>query len=196
VPVAAPEFRANWSKLALKSVRRLAAPERDRVLDAIGEPTLAQIRAASALAWLPAEAHHRVALAVERELGSDGARAFFRDLMLVSFDRPLIRPLVEGGLRLFGATPKAVLRLTPQAWSLVARRCGTIAVEDGATPGGARLLVDGIPPALSTTALVAIVTGNCWAVLSRLRLDGDVVADLTSLRRGSFRVEVTPQRAR
>jgi hypothetical protein len=196
VAAAVPEFRASWSKLALKSVRRLAPAERDRVIAAIGEPTLATIRGAGVLAWLPADAHMRIADGVVEVLGETGAENFFRDLMLISFERPLIRPLLDGGLRIFGATPKSVLRMTPQAWSLVSRGCGAFSVEDGATPGSVRLRVDSVPPKVATLGFVAIVVGNCHAVLSRLRLEGQVARETSRLRRGSFHVDVIPHAPR
>src|SRR4051812_20404510 len=114
----APQFRANWTKLTLKFLRARPAPERDPILTRIGVDVLGQVRAAGVFEWLPAPLHLAVANSIHDTLGADGGRRFWRDLMEVSFERSLLKPLVDGGLRLFGRSPLGILRMTPQAYSL------------------------------------------------------------------------------
>ena len=179
-----PQFRANYSKLALKLARRL--PERDAVLNATGDESVRAITEASRLEWLPAERHMALTDAIQHVLGSSGAQSFWRDLMLTSFEGRLLKPLVEGGLRLFGRTPRAILRLTPQAYSLVARGCGEISVSHD--EGLVRLDVHGLPALLRTPGFVSLCHGNCLAVLAFLGRKGTVESQISSLHSGSFAV--------
>src|SRR4051812_18532192 len=117
-----PQFRANWTKLILKWVRGLPAPQGDIIVAAIGPATIEEVRVAGVFDWLPATAHLRVTDAI-REILGEGARGFWRNLMHASLSRSLLQPLLEGGLRLFGRSPHSILRMTPQAVALIARSC-------------------------------------------------------------------------
>jgi hypothetical protein len=188
----AAQFRANYTKLALKLARRLPAPSGAAVVAAVGEATIKEIVGAGVLQWLPAEKHQRVVAAVFETLGAEGTRNFWCNLMLQSFQRSLLKPLVEGGLRLFGRTPRAILKLTPQAYSLIARDCGVIQVEDA--EGAVRLRFDELPALLRTPAFVELCHGNCLAVLGFLDQRGSITPDLTRLSRGSFSLAVAAAR--
>jgi hypothetical protein len=177
-----PHFRANYSKLALKLARRL--PERDAILRAAGDESVRRIGEAGMLEWLPAERHMAVTNAVQQILGATSAQSFWRDLMLLSFEGRLLKPLVQGGLRLFGRTPRAILRLSPQAYSLIARECGEISVSDDR--GRVRLDFNGLPGSLRTPGFVSLCHGNCLAVLAFVDRHGIVDAQVTSLQSGSF----------
>jgi hypothetical protein len=114
-----PSIRVNWSKLALKWLRQLPDGEREAVRARIGAETLSRIGSAGVFEWLPANVHMAIVDAVRATLGDRGSRRYWRELMVASFDRSLLKPLVDGGLRLFGRSPSAILRLTPQAYQLV-----------------------------------------------------------------------------
>jgi hypothetical protein len=190
--MAEAQFRANWTKLTLKWLRQLPAPHGDQIREVIGHPTLEQVGRAGVFEWLPATIHMRVAGAVRSVLGPT-ARSFWRDLMRASLQRSLLKALAEGGLRLFGRTPHAVLRMTPQAYSLIARGCGVIDVTAGPTPGSAILTFDALPAELRVPAWVDVCAGNCEAVLDLLELPGTVSEDARGLGAGRFVVVTTPR---
>jgi hypothetical protein len=186
------QFRANWTKLALRQVGRLEEPHRSTTLSLVGNASLSTVRQAGVLTWLPAEHHHAVATALDQALGAEGARHFWRDLMVLSFERSLLRPLVDGGLRVFGRTPRSVLRLSPQAYSLIARQCGVLSISDGRAPGSVRVAFDALPALLRSRAFLELCHGNCLAVLRYLKLPGTVEPDRSGLTGGSFHLDVTP----
>src|SRR5256885_16758680 len=93
-----PEFRANWSKLVLRWVRGL--PERDLVLATIGQDAVDTVHQAGVFEWLPATVHMHLTDSIRQALGDD-ARRFWRELMHASLSRSLLKPLLDGGLRLF-----------------------------------------------------------------------------------------------
>ena len=186
----APQFRANWTKLALKRVGRLDEPHRSTVLTLVGDTSLRAVREAGVLGWLAADHHHKVAAAIDQALGATSARHFWRDLMLLSFERSLLRPLVEGGLRVFGRTPRSVLRLAPQAYSLIARHAGVLSITDGRARGSVRVAFDALPSLLRSRAFLELCHGNCLAVLRFLDSDGEVEVDRAGLSAGSFHLDV------
>jgi hypothetical protein len=187
-----PQLRANWTKLALHVVRELPAHERDAVLAAAGDLLIARIRGAGLFEWLPVTLHLGLANALREVLGARAGR-FWTDLQVASYERSLLKPLIDGGLRLFGHTPRSMLRLTPQAFSLVARRCGTITVSGGEIVGAARLVFDDVPRELRTPAWVEIIVANCQAVLDYLKMRGEVSVDASGLDAGRFETVTTPR---
>jgi hypothetical protein len=188
----APQFRANWTKLTLKFLRDRAAPDRDPILTRVSGEVLAQVRAAGVFEWLPASLHLAIANAVHGALGQYGSRRFWRDLMVLSFDRSLLKPLVDGGIRLFGRSPLGILRMTPQAYSLISRDCGVVRVDPGPGPGSVRLTFDALPPQLRVPAWVEVCAGNCEAALAALDLRGTVTTDASALDDGRFVVVTVP----
>jgi hypothetical protein len=187
---ATPQFRANWTKLALKVLR--TRPERDAVLARIGGDVLGQVRQAGVFEWLPAPLHLAIANAIHAVLGEDGGRHFWRDLMQVSFERSLLKPLVDGGTRLFGRSPHGILRMTPQAYQLVTRGCGVVRVSSAESPGSVLLTFSELPPMLRVPIWVEICMGNCEAALLALGLRGTVTADSRELAQGQFTVRTVP----
>jgi hypothetical protein len=186
---ATPLIRANWSKYTLRHLRRLPAAARQAVLAETGEGSLAQIGSAGVLAWLPAEHHARIFDAAHKVLGEPGAVAFWCDVMLSNFEQPLLRPLVQGGMRLFGGTPYSIYRMSPHAWSLVTRDCGAHSVTRGDGSVEACVAFDDLPRVLQTAGFVAHCMGNCEAVLRFLGLRG-AVGLAPRQRAGSLMIEV------
>ncbi|MCU1277705.1 MAG: hypothetical protein JWM53_1251 [bacterium] len=186
-----PQFRANWTKLILKWIRRLPASQSEVILATIGPATIEEVHAAGVFDWLPATAHLQVTDAVRESLG-EGARGFWRDLMHASLSRSLLKPLLEGGLRLFGRSPHSILRMTPQAVSLIARSCGTILVSRAEAPDSTRLTFENLPPPLRRPSWVEVCAGNCEGVLDYLELGGTVTTATGDLAAGRFDVVTAP----
>jgi hypothetical protein len=184
------EFRANWTKLVLKWVRQ--RPDRDLVLATVGPDAIDRVHRAGVFEWLPATVHMHVTDAIREALAGD-ARHFWRELMYASLSRSLLKPLLEGGLRLFGRSPHSILRMTPQAFSLIARGCGTILISRGEAASSTRLSFESLPPLLRRPSWVEVCAGNCEGVLDYLALDGSVITQVGELAHGRFDVFTTPR---
>jgi hypothetical protein len=184
-----PQFRANYTKLTLKALRVLPERQRQSVLDRIGIDTVILIRGAGILDWLPAELHVRLLSALHATLGSSGACRFWRELMVMSLNRALLRPLIEGGLGLFGRAPRSLLRMAPQAHSLVTRGCGRIVTCD-LDERTVRLSYVELPSVLATGPYAEQGQGSCEAVLDYLELRGTVMPRLEQLTRGTIAFDV------
>ncbi len=190
---AAPCIRANWTKLALKFLRQRPAPERDPVLARLGDDALRKVRAAGVFDWLPAPLHLSLVEALRATRGDEEARRFWRGLMLASFDRALLKPLFEGGLRLFGRSPRGILRMTPQAYQLVTRDCGSVRTESNDGDGGILLTFSELPPPLRVPGWVEVCAGNCEAALDALGQQGTVRIGSRELADGRFTIYTVPR---
>jgi hypothetical protein len=176
-------FRAGWTKLAVQGVNRLTADERTRVRAAIGEEMLTRIREASTVGWLPGEAHIAVMRAVEKELGRDGARAFWRERMRPVFQSTLVRGFLGSTLRLFDTTPYSVLRCSPAIYRLVTRKAG---IHEVFNPEPTLTVVSfrETPAPLFISAFHALCHGQCQAVLDFVKVAGEVTEKIG--RAGEF----------
>lgn len=194
VAVAKPSsIRAGYTKLALKLLRQERSDtERSLVLRAIGDEKLAKIRSTGALGFLPARYHAAVADATMSSLGQRAAREFWRDVMLSSFDRALLKPIVRGAFSIYGRRPSSIMRMTPQAWSLVWRNCGRSWMDRDDAKNQAVMHFDDLPPVMCwSTGIIESFVSNCDAALEYCKKDGKVSPDYSLLKKGGFRIEVT-----
>src|SRR2546423_4639348 len=122
-------IRMSWAKLAVSTAKRMPEPARTKALGALGD-LRREVRDAGILDWKPAEVFVSVAEAVATALGRRGGRDFWRDVLMEAFDRRLLQPLVRGALVIHGRTPRSILRMTPQAYSLSFKHCGEVSLHD------------------------------------------------------------------
>jgi hypothetical protein len=82
------------------------------------------IEAAPRSAWLPVALNVRWVEGVERQLGWPAGLEFLAARVGDQLENPLFRSFVQGGIRLFGLDPGALVRLIPRGLSIVFRDCG------------------------------------------------------------------------
>lgn len=140
-------IRANWAKFSVACLKRLEASSCEAVLRSLPDDVGSHIREAGPLAWLSAEIFLDLAQAVADALPDRDAIAYWRMNLRRSMEQPFIKPLVEGGLFLFGRSPAALIRRTPQSWQLVSKGCGKwhVAVDEDAKQ--ARVCLEDLAPA-------------------------------------------------
>jgi hypothetical protein len=154
------EIRASWLKYTMRGVRRQPADIAARVSKATGESLVRSIREAPAMGWMPGEHFVTVCTALRETLGADGARAFWNESLHDAIDQSLIRPLAMGGLKIFGRTPSALCRRTPQAWALVTRHFGEMHAAPPDDPRRCVVRVEGLPAHARTHALLHMWEGG------------------------------------
>lgn len=143
------------------------------------EPVRSVIRQASRLGWVPADCFAAITEATLAGLGKDGAQDFWSSRLRASFELPLMRPLAQGGVFLYGKDPGSIIRMTPKAYPLVFRECGFTDVEVEAR--NATLRIADIPPPLRTDGVVQCFAGHCRAALGFTGVDGVIELDARSL---------------
>ncbi len=158
--MAQSEIRASWLKFTMRGVRRQPADVASRVAKAMGDARVQAIRDAPALAWMPGDHFIAICTALSDTLGADGARAFWNESLHEAIDQTLMRPLALGGLRIFGRTPAALCRRTPQAWALVTRNFGEMYAEPLDDARSCIVRVEGLPANARTLALLHMWEGG------------------------------------
>lgn len=119
-----PAIRASHAKSNLSSLSRLGADAERRVRAAIRPDTLDAIEGASRVEWLPVELDVEVTEAIERALGAEACRQWAREGLRISMETPLLRPVVDGVVRLFGLSPEHLFRVVPRGIGQVYRSVG------------------------------------------------------------------------
>jgi hypothetical protein len=180
-----PQVRANWLKYTVRSAKRYPAPAGPRILDSIGDTLRTAIRAAGPLGWQPAEDFIALCRAIREGVGVEGAQAFWRKSLNDSINEPFIRPLALGGLYLFGFTPAALYRRTPQAWALVTRDAGQMSTESGPETDSLLMKVRDLPPACRSMDLLYMWEGGFVGQADFTDCDATVLTDTRALERGA-----------
>lgn len=179
-----PAIRTSWAKLAISVAKRMPDPERARILDALA-PQRNELREASVLEWRPAEMFVAVTEAVEVAVGPQGGRNFWCDVMMAAFDRRVLHPFVRGSLLIHGRTPGSILRMTPKAYLVSFRNCGTSHLYETDARNRVRMQFDGLPPVMwQSDSAMRCFAGNCDASIKYLKLTGTATRHDDDLQRG------------
>lgn len=173
----APQVRANWMKFIIHCAKELDEPSRSRILSAIPEDARREIRSSGRLEWIPAITFVRLADAIVDGVGPAGARAFWRRSLHGSIEVPFIRPLLHGALFLWGDTPAALVRRTPQAWLLTTRNCGEFRVVETGDDDSIIFRSDNVVPLFRTANLLPMWAGGLEAQLTWMRVAGSVTTN-------------------
>lgn len=188
------KVRANWLKLVVGQAKRQAPYPRDAFFEALGSETRREIREMGKLAWVEAEYFHRLAAAIFEGMGPEPGTEFWRAAMADSLGRPLLRPLREGALGMFGKSPASLFRFSKQAWSLVTRELCTVRFQergdDDELDGGCVTFGE-IVPVLAPAEFSLFCKGASQAVVDVLRFEGAASLCEVSAAARRVRVEVT-----
>ena len=143
---AAPAMRGAMTRALLDCVRKLRPADRDRVLARAGDGVMA-IDAATALEWIPMRTHMGLSESLFAVVGVTRGIDVWRDAMLLSLDRPILRTFVKMSTNLFGVTPSSILRQTERLYPYLTRGIGSAAFVPGPTPRGGHFLLKAFPSA-------------------------------------------------
>lgn len=167
-------MRANWAKFTVRCVKRAGEPVRTAMLAAIPAALRAEIREAGPLDWLPARVFAELCEAIRVGAGADGARVFWRQSLRDAIRQPFIQPLARGALFLWGKTPLALVRRTPQAWQLVSRNCGELKAVEMGEELAITLRVSQLPAVCRKQGLLLMWEGGLMSQLDAVDALGSV----------------------
>jgi hypothetical protein len=154
-------IRAGFARTAMKRAAALSPALAQHLRQRLG-PTLSyEFDEAPLLGWMPYEIDVAMAEGVQEELGREGRRGFVIGNTHAVADEPALRPLVQGAFRVFGVTPEAILRMTPQLWKIAYKNVAELSVGAASSSGRTRtvtLVGQRVCPALleSRAALVVV----------------------------------------
>ncbi len=167
---AEPQVRVAQLKADLEVLPEIWPDRAERIRARLRPDTMAAIEAATRLDWMPFAVNLEVVEAVHAEEGDAGTRAWSRRALLRSARAPLLKPLVDGAVRLFGLEPGGVLRFAPRVWETVFRHCGDMEVAGGESE--ARISLVGLPPALRHHLFLVSIAGAVDATCDICRVRG------------------------
>ena len=127
--IKASYFQANIDAIALLGPRRLEIETRMA-------SEIAATRAASRADWLPMAWDQKLCALINDVGGHEAVIACNRASFLAATEGAFLRPIIQGALRLFGVSPRAILRQVEPTWAAGSRHAGTMLVqcdEDHAT---------------------------------------------------------------
>jgi hypothetical protein len=182
-----PSMRASYIKdnvAALALLGDAAARIEARVPDVI-----ATVAAASKLEWMPLQLDIALTAAVFAESGRDGVRAWSRRALLQSLQGPLLKPILDGAVTLFGLSPPALLKRSPLIWKQIYRDCGLLHIEEPERHV-VNVVIAGVPTLISDdVGYLEGTAGAFEAVLELTHVKGHV--DVVAVPVG-FRVAWSP----
>lgn len=158
----------------MRCAKRAREPLRAALLASIPDSLRAEIREAGALDWLPARVFVDLCEAIRAGAGPAGARAFWRQSLRDAIRQPFIQPLARGALFLWGKTPTALVRRTPQAWQLVSRHCGEMKAVEPAEPATVGLRVEQLPVSCRKQGLLLMWEGGLMGLLDAVEAQGSI----------------------
>jgi hypothetical protein len=168
-------MRANWAKFTVRCAKRAAEPLRSTLLSSIPDALRAEIREAGALEWVPARVFVELCEAIRLGAGPVGARTFWRQSLRDAIRQPFIQPLARGALFLWGKTPTALVRRTPQAWQLVSRNCGELKAVESSEERTITLRVEHLPAVARKQGLILMWEGGLMSQLDAVDAEGSIV---------------------
>jgi hypothetical protein len=187
-----PAYRVSSARAMLAELERRFPDQARRLREEIPADVLASVRDALSLTWLDAEVHHQMADWIHRALGDRDYRDLWRNVFLEMVRLPLFRPMSEGAIRLFGATPASLARWTARGYTLASRGLGamTLAVDE---PDGRRVVIEvaGYPPALAASGSNVVATaGSFDGFLDLTGVQGEVTVTANEPERGFARYQI------
>lgn len=164
-----PQTRASYFAGKVSALSVLGA--REELARSRLDVVLKGLAGLSRVDWIPVAWDIELSQVVA-ELGGLGAvRAVNAQAMLLSLDRPLIRPFVSVGVSLFGLSPGTLIRLLPRIWAGTTKDLGRIEVPELKDDAG-RVAFLGVPP--EATADAALLEGICGIFEGILQVSGCV----------------------
>lgn len=124
-----PEVRALLLQNNLSSVEQLRSFDRERwakVLARWGPEAYEAVCKVSRIGWVDVKYDVQLATAIAEELGTPALREWARSSISKAMASPILKPLVDGAVHIFGAEPAALYRWICRAWGVLFRNCGDL----------------------------------------------------------------------
>jgi hypothetical protein len=185
-----PRILATFVQSSLEEMADLDAGVAQQVRERLKPDTLRTIEEASPISWLPVQTDVELTDCFFEIAGPGRATRAFRENMANSLHKPLLRPLVEGALGIFGRNPVKLMRWVPKGWSLIYRDCGEMKFA-GSSEGEARIELEGLPQAIAGSR--TYLTGTASTILAFvdfLDVTGQVVLEGPDPATGSAAFEI------
>lgn len=170
-----PLIRVAQLRADLEVLPEIWPDRAERIRARLRPETEAAIASATRLDWLPFAANLELIEAVHAEGGEPAVREWARRALLRTARAPLLKPIVDGAVRLFGLEPGGVLRFAPRVWEIVFRHCGEMEVAPRERE--ARLSLVRLPPPARHHPFLISVAGAVEATCEICRVKGQATVE-------------------
>ena len=165
-------------------------PESDEILDALPEESRAMMRGVGRGEWLPVSLDIDLNIAMWDVLGEVGVRRVCSRSIVDSLNGPLLGPLAQGTIRLFGVSPRHFYRMVPRGWSQVYRNAGSASFGD-CDVGRVRLSYEDLPPEFFERGYLEGIAGGLEGLLKFCQLPGESLIRMRDPNGGRLQVDVS-----
>ncbi|MCG8590179.1 MAG: hypothetical protein MJE66_12880 [Proteobacteria bacterium] len=140
-----PRILASIVQGSLEAFDTLEGDLGAQVRQRLKPETLERVETTSQVAWLPVALDVELTEAFFAVAGRERAERVLRENLAASFDRPLLKPMLEGAFAIFGRSPERMLKWSSKVWSLLYRDCGQMKLVSGEAGRATLELVDLTP---------------------------------------------------
>jgi hypothetical protein len=178
-----PRIRGTQVRENVASLGKLGPDEGEAVRDALPEDVYRRALEVSRVEWVDVAVDVLITEAVESALGHEAMLRWSRRAIQAARDTPLLGPMFEGGLALFGVQPAAFLKLLPRGWGHVYKNCGEVSVTRSGK-GYATIQWSGVPEVIAQSdAYLAGVGASFEALLQITEVSCTVTHEVTAPNR-------------
>jgi hypothetical protein len=172
--MAEAQVRANWPKFVVYCSKRFKDAKGAPLVDVIPGDMRRQIREVGRLSWQDARWLMDLAELICQACGAEGARAFWRSSFQEAISQPIMAPLARGALMLWGNTPDALVRRTPQAWQLQTRGCGHLKAISLEEKNAIILRGENLPRMFRGEGFIRMCEGGLESEMAYFKVSGSV----------------------
>ena len=168
------QVRGNWPKFIVRCTKRHKGADGTAIADVLSADLRREIREAGRLTWQGAHLLVGLAEEIRQACGATEARAFWRACFLESISQPMMAPLARGALLLWGNSPDALVRRTPQAWQLMTRGCGNLKAVSVDEKNAIILRAENMPRSFRVDGFLCMGEGGLESEMDYFGLVGSV----------------------
>ncbi|MEM7153281.1 MAG: hypothetical protein AAF799_10600 [Myxococcota bacterium] len=183
--------RYRGSQLIAKLRALDEEPESDQILEALPEQTRTMMRGVGRGEWLPVSVDIDLNTAMWDVLGEVGIRRVCARSILDSLNGPLLGPLAQGTIRLFGVSPRHFFKMVPRGWSQVYRNAGSASFDDCELGRSVRLSYEELPPEFFARGYLEGIAGGLEGLLRFCELPGESIIRMRDPSGGRLHVDVS-----
>ncbi len=183
-------MRASQMQQNIESLKKLGPETEAKVLAALPPEVIPAMQSEMKTAWLPLDLDVELTDAIQRVLGTKGVRDWARDAFSGSTSGPLLRPMLDGGLRIFGVKPARIFGLIPRGFDLLYKHSGTMRIES-TSPTSLNVVHTSAPYEMThSRPYLEGMAGAFDGLLEIMRFSGDVIVARCDPREGLVIYEV------
>jgi hypothetical protein len=147
---ASPRMLAGFIQSSLEAIEGMDAALGREVRARLKPETRETIESASAIGLVSVDLDVELTECFFAVAGAARARAALRENLSQSFDRPILKPILDGAFVVLGHSLVKMIGWAPKVWGLIYRDAGEMVVSE-AREGWVRLDLLGIPSVISSS---------------------------------------------